>query len=79
VLPDTPTLPLRTRLTVASLTPTFAATSASRLLGVRVMLQIYGMKSQESARSDPLDSAILFRTERRACCRFRKSDARNVA
>jgi hypothetical protein len=28
---------LRTRLTVASLTPTFSATSASRLLGMRVM------------------------------------------
>jgi hypothetical protein len=46
VLPDTPGLPLSTRLTVASLTPTFMATSASRLLGVRVMLQIYGINTQ---------------------------------
>ena len=46
MLADTPALPLRTRLTVASLTPTFSATSASRLLGVRVMLQIYGIYTQ---------------------------------
>ena len=37
VLSDTPALPLSTRLTVASLTPTFLATSASRRAGVRVM------------------------------------------
>ena len=46
MLADTPGLPLSTRLTVASLTPTFIATSASRLLGARVMLQIYGIYTQ---------------------------------
>ena len=35
---ETPGLPFSTRLTVASLTPTFLATSASR----RVMTQLYG-------------------------------------
>jgi len=46
VLSETPVLPFRTRLTVASLTPTFLATSASRLLGVRVMPQRYDTRLQ---------------------------------
>jgi hypothetical protein len=40
---------LSTRLTVASLTPTFFATSASRLAGVRVMPQIYVIFQQDIA------------------------------
>jgi hypothetical protein len=46
VLAETPALPFRTRLTVASLTPTFLATSASRRVGVRVMLQRYDIMPQ---------------------------------
>jgi hypothetical protein len=46
VLSDTPGLPLSTRLTVASLTPTFFATSASRRAGVRVMPQEYVISLQ---------------------------------
>src|SRR5690348_17804884 len=44
VLSDTPALPLSTRLTVASLTPTFVATSASLLAGVRVMPPRYDIR-----------------------------------
>src|SRR5580658_9140770 len=70
VLSDTPALPLSTRLTVASLTPTFLATSASRLAGGRglrelplvaagtvgVMPQRYDTSWQEIARPRPVIS-----------------------
>jgi hypothetical protein len=46
VLSETPALPLRTRLTVASLTPTFLATSARRREGARVMQQRYDIWMQ---------------------------------
>ena len=49
VLSETPALPLSTRLTVASLTPTFFATSASRRAGVRVMPQGYVISTQRIA------------------------------
>src|ERR1700728_2981447 len=47
---DTPAFPLSTRLTVASLTPTFLATSASRRAGVGVMPQRYDICRQDIAR-----------------------------
>ena len=46
VASEMPGLPLRTRLTVASLTPTYLATSASRREGARVMLQRYDILTQ---------------------------------
>jgi hypothetical protein len=42
-------LPFSTRLTVASLTPTFWATSARRRAGVRVMAQQYDIGWQDFA------------------------------
>src|SRR3984885_12005012 len=75
VLSDTPALPLSTRLTVASLTPTFLATSASRRAGVRVMLQTIRHFSASYSRLPPVSS--LSATVIKLCLFIRSSTSCN--